>query len=204
MDIKLIRTQSWHAFITKSSTGAPRPIWHKALLQFKLYWRTSLNAVHFLDNFAKLWFLCQLPLIKWSWTLTNIHWKVMSQTRQNLPGEGCGGRGVQNTYGHLVPPSWLPFSTYLYLDLHLHETSITCKNAAYFRSHSNCRRKSGKYNGTLRLEICQKIYTTGFSVQKFYTLKVRNLRLFLLKKKQRKCINLVAFFCQNWTECVRF
>ena len=119
MDIKLIRTQSWHAFITKSSTGAPRPIWHKALLQFKLYWRTSLNAVHFLDNFAKLWFLCQLPLIKWSWTLTNIHWKVMSQTRQNLPGEGCGGRGVQNTYGHLVPPSWLPFSAYLYLDLHL-------------------------------------------------------------------------------------
>ena len=29
-----------------------------------------------------------------------------------------------------------------------------------------------------RLEICQKIYTTGFSDQKFYTLKLRNLRLF--------------------------
>ena len=25
----------------------------------------------------------------------------------------------------------------------------------------------------IRLEICQKIYTTGFSGQKFYTLKVR-------------------------------
>ena len=32
-----------------------------------------------------------------------------------------------------------------------------------------------------RLEICQKIYTTRFSGQKFYTLKVRKLRLFLLK-----------------------
>ena len=39
-----------------------------------------------------------------------------------------------------------------------------------------------------RLEICQK--TTGFSDQKFYTLKVRNLRLFLLKEKQRKCIDI--------------
>ena len=33
-----------------------------------------------------------------------------------------------------------------------------------------------------RLEICQKIYTTGFLDQRFYTLTVRNLRLFLLKK----------------------
>ena len=47
-----------------------------------------------------------------------------------------------------------------------------------------------------RLEICQKIYMTGFSGQKFYTLKVRNLQLFLLKKKQRKCINLVAFLLE--------
>ena len=52
---------------------------------------------------------------------------------------------------------------------------------------------------TLRLEICQKIYTTGFSDQKFYTLKVRTLRLFSLKKKQRKCINLVVFLLElNW------
>ena len=29
-----------------------------------------------------------------------------------------------------------------------------------------------------RLEICQKIYTTGFSGQKFYTLKVRNATIF--------------------------
>ena len=35
-----------------------------------------------------------------------------------------------------------------------------------------------------RLEICQKIYTTGFSDQKFYTLKMRNLQLFLLKKNR--------------------
>ena len=41
-----------------------------------------------------------------------------------------------------------------------------------------------------RLEICQKIYMTGFSGQKFYTLKVRKLRLFLLKEKQHKCINI--------------
>ena len=41
-----------------------------------------------------------------------------------------------------------------------------------------------------RLEICQQIYTTRFSGQKIYTLKVRKLQLFLLKKKQRKCINI--------------
>ena len=40
-----------------------------------------------------------------------------------------------------------------------------------------------------RLEICQKNYTTGFLGQKLYTLKVRKFRLFLPKKKQRKCIN---------------
>ena len=41
-----------------------------------------------------------------------------------------------------------------------------------------------------RLEICQKIYMTEFLGQKFYTLKVRKLRLILLKRKQRKCINI--------------
>ena len=34
-----------------------------------------------------------------------------------------------------------------------------------------------------RLEICQKNFTTGFLGQKFYTLKLRILWLFLLKKK---------------------
>ena len=47
-----------------------------------------------------------------------------------------------------------------------------------------------KQNGLSRHEICQKIYTTGFFGRKMYTLKVRKLRLFLLKKKQRKCINI--------------
>ena len=41
-----------------------------------------------------------------------------------------------------------------------------------------------------RHEICQKIYTTGFFWRKMYTLNVRKLRLFLLKKKQQKCINV--------------
>ena len=36
---------------------------------------------------------------------------------------------------------------------------------------------------TNRLEICQKIYTTEFLGQKFYTLKVRKFWLFLLKKE---------------------
>ena len=52
------------------------------------------------------------------------------------------------------------------------------------------------YRHRNRLEICPKNYMTGFLDQKFYTLKVRNLRLFLLKKKQRKCINLVAFLLE--------
>ena len=43
---------------------------------------------------------------------------------------------------------------------------------------------------SFRLEICQKIYTNGFLDQKIYTLKVHKLRLFLLKKKQRECINI--------------
>ena len=41
-----------------------------------------------------------------------------------------------------------------------------------------------------RLEICQNNYTTGFFGQKLYTLKVSKLQQFLLKKKQRKCINI--------------
>ena len=36
-----------------------------------------------------------------------------------------------------------------------------------------------------RLEICQKIYTSGFSGQKFYTLKGN--------KEQRKCVNISYF-----------
>ena len=43
------------------------------------------------------------------------------------------------------------------------------------------------------LDICQKIYTTRFLCKKFYTLKVRKIWLFLLKKKQRKCINISYF-----------
>ena len=55
------------------------------------------------------------------------------------------------------------------------------------------------FKNIVRLEICQKIYMTGFSGQKFYTLKVHILQLFLLKKKQCKCINLAAFLLEfNW------
>ena len=51
----------------------------------------------------------------------------------------------------------------------------------------------------VRLEICQKIYTTGFLVQKNYTLKLREVRLFLPKKKQCKLINLGVFLLKfNW------
>ena len=64
---------------------------------------------------------------------------------------------------------------------------------------SSCNLKSYIIYIIYRLEICQKIYTTRFSDQQFYTLKVHNLQLFLLKKKQRKCINLVAFLLEiNW------
>ena len=40
------------------------------------------------------------------------------------------------------------------------------------------------------LRFVKKKYTTGFLGQKFYTLKVRKLQLFLLIKKQCKCINI--------------
>ena len=48
-----------------------------------------------------------------------------------------------------------------------------------------------------RLEICQKIYTTGFVGNKFYTLKKCILRRFLLKKRQRKCIN-ISYFSKSY------
>ena len=48
-------------------------------------------------------------------------------------------------------------------------------------------------NHTIRLDICQKIYTTGFSGKKIYTLKVHKFQLFLLKKKQRNCIDISYF-----------
>ena len=38
-----------------------------------------------------------------------------------------------------------------------------------------------------RHEICQKICTTRFSGQKFYTLKVHKLRPFSFRRRQRKC-----------------
>ena len=53
------------------------------------------------------------------------------------------------------------------------------------------RKMSSNLIVTARHEICQKIYMTGFSGQKFYTLKRRKLRLFLVKKQQRKCINII-------------
>ena len=49
---------------------------------------------------------------------------------------------------------------------------------------TNIRYESGQ------TEICQIFYTTRFSGQKFYTLKVPKLRLFLPTRKQRKCINI--------------
>ena len=57
------------------------------------------------------------------------------------------------------------------------------------------------------LKFVKKNYTSRFLGQKFHTLKVRKLRLFLLKKKQRKCVNISyfsSFFCQNLTVCVNF
>ena len=60
----------------------------------------------------------------------------------------------------------------------------------YQKMTGNCAAGFGQ--SVIRLEICQKIYTTEFLGQKFYTLKVRKLQLVLLKKKQQKCINIVT------------
>ena len=51
-------------------------------------------------------------------------------------------------------------------------------------------------DGNGRLEICQMFYTTRFSGQKFYTVKIRILRLFLLTIKQRRCHyqSVLSFF----------
>ena len=50
-----------------------------------------------------------------------------------------------------------------------------------------------------RLDICQKIYTTGFSGKQFYTLKVQKFRLFSLKKNSANALTsviLVAFLLE--------
>ena len=67
-------------------------------------------------------------------------------------------------------------------------------------------KKRKENEATHRLEICQKIYTTGFSGQNFYTLKVRKLRLFLLKEKQCICIFISyfsSFFVKTLTVSVQ-
>ena len=83
--------------------------------------------------------------------------------------------------------------------------------AVYIGQHGIKIKKSKHLKGQLgRLEICQKIYTTRFSGQKFYTLKVRKLRLFFTKNKQRKFINISYFSCffvgiWIWMlDCVKF
>ena len=43
------------------------------------------------------------------------------------------------------------------------------------------------------LRFVKKITRPDFQAKKFYTLKVRKLRLFLLKEKQRKCIYISYF-----------
>ena len=55
-----------------------------------------------------------------------------------------------------------------------------------------------------RLEICQIFYTTGFSGQQFYAVKIPMLQLFLLTIKQHICQYklVLSFFCWNWNEYV--
>ena len=54
-------------------------------------------------------------------------------------------------------------------------------------------------DGKCRLDICRKIYTTGFSGKQFYTLKVQKFRLFSLKKNSANALTsviLVAFLLE--------
>ena len=55
-----------------------------------------------------------------------------------------------------------------------------------------------------RFEICQKTYTAGFSSQKFYTLKVRKLRLFLLKISSVNVLILVIADSVQTEYCTTF
>ena len=73
---------------------------------------------------------------------------------------------------------------FLYLIVALVVCAVPIFNSSSWAAYQSCE---------FRLEICQKIYTTRFLGQKFYTLKVRKLRRFLLKKKQRKCIDISYF-----------
>ena len=85
-----------------------------------------------------------------------------------------------------------------FLDEGFHGTKALVGSLAYFNFGTESESLNLDYlfvcrlspNKVVRLEICQKIYTTEFSGQKFYTLKVRKFRLFLIKKetaKMHKC-----------------
>ena len=61
-----------------------------------------------------------------------------------------------------------------------------------------CHTQGDDVNDNTDLRFVKKIYTTGFLGQKFYTLKVFKLGLFLLKKKQCKCIWVDFLLKFNW------
>ena len=70
----------------------------------------------------------------------------------------------------------------------------------HWTATSRYRKDKGRWM-TADLRFVKKNYTTGFQGQKFYILKVRKLQLFLLKKKQRKCIDISYFsslFARIW------
>ena len=88
-----------------------------------------------------------------------------------------------------------------FLDEGFHGTKALVGSLAYFNFGTESESLNLDYlfvcrlspNMVFRLDICQKIYTTEFLGQKFYTLKVCKLRLFLIKKEQQKCINVSYF-----------
>ena len=91
-----------------------------------------------------------------------------------------------------------------FLDEGFHGTKALVGSLAYFNFGTESESLNLDYlfvcrlspNKVVRLEICQKIYTTEFSGQKFYTLKTRKLRLLLETINNTKKIVFFHIFTQ--------
>ena len=103
------------------------------------------------------------------------------------------GEAIVNTPVCLFIPSRIIIVIFFILIILIIISRLLIYPITYPHRHRHLRQCRHHCHQHHRLEICQTYYTTRFSGQKFYTLTVRKLRLFLLKEKQRISIYISYF-----------
>ena len=71
----------------------------------------------------------------------------------------------------------IEFAAKMHIQMHKNKDMKIFKKGI-LKIHSKYHHKWMEVELGIRLEICQKIYTTGFPGQKFFPLKVRNATIF--------------------------